>query len=97
MSDTKKKPVAAYEVVQVENDKLKLIEGRYALSIEELNNLPGMILETVDYKVVKDEKTGKILRVKDNKTINEVIDDKQRKLIEDALRKKEQEEKEEVR
>ena len=95
MSDTKNNPVAAYEVVQVENNKLKLIEGRYALSREELNNLPGMIIEASGHEVIKDDKTGKILRVKDNHTINEIIDDKHRKIIEEKL--KEKEEKEEVR
>ena len=95
MSDTKKpnNPVAAYEVVQAENNMLKLVEGRYALSKEELNNLPGMIINAVGYEIVKDEKTGKILRVKDNRTISEVNDDKHRRLIENKL--KELEEKEE--
>ena len=44
--------------------------------------------------VYKDEKTGKILRIKDNRIINEVIDDKHRRMIEAALKKKEEKEQE---
>ncbi len=92
MSDTKnksEKKAVAYEVVQVENNKLKLVEGKYALSTKELRALDGMILNTESYEIVKDDKTGKILRVKDNRTINEVIDDNRRRKIEEAMKKQE--------
>ena len=84
MSETnnkKGKKAVAYEVVQVENNKLKLIEGRYALSTDELRQLDGMILNTESYKIVKDEKTGKVLRVQDNRTLSEMSADKYKKLL----------------
>ncbi len=84
MSETKNKKgkkAVAYEVVQVENNKLKLIEGRYALSTDELRQLDGMILNTESYKIVKDEKTGKVLRVQDNRTLSEMSADKYKKLL----------------
>ena len=96
MSETNKKSekkAVAYEVVQVENDKLKLIEGRYALSTKELRNIDGMIINTENYEIVRDEKTGKVLRMQDNRTINEIIDDKNRRKILEAMSKIDKEEK----
>lgn len=92
MSETNKKSekeAVAYEVVQAKNDKLKLIEGRYALSTKELRNIDGMILNTEKYEIIRDEKTGKLLRIKDNRTMNEIIDDKNRRKIMEAMKKQE--------
>ena len=85
MSDTKKqsnKKAVAYEVVQVENNMLKLIEGRYALSKEELDKLDNMVITCGGtYKIEKDPKTGKIARIEDRKTLSEVQKDKYDRLM----------------
>ena len=92
MSETSKlnNPVAAYEVLQEENNKLKLIEGRYALSTKELRNIDGMILTTSNYKIVKDEKTGKILRVQDNQILSEMNKAKYDRLLKQQRENEEQ-------
>ena len=92
MSETKKKnnPVAAYEVLQEENNKLKLIEGRYALSNEELRKIDGMILTTSNYNIVKDEKTGKVFRVQDNQILSEMNKEKYDRLLKQQREKEEQ-------
>lgn len=85
MSDTKKqsnKKAVAYEVVQVENNMLKLIEGRYALSKEELDKLDNMVITCGGtYKIEKDPKTGKICRIQDGRTLSEMQQDKYDRLM----------------
>ena len=90
MSDTKKsnKKAVAYEVVQVENNMLKLIEGRYALSKEELDKLDNMVITVGGtYKIEKDPATGKVCRIQDGRTLSEMSMDKYDKLLKEAKRK----------
>ena len=91
MSDTRNKSnkkAVAYEVVQVENNKLKLIEGRYALSKEELDKLDNMIITVGGtYKIEKDPQTGKILRMENGKNLKDMNQDKYNRLIKEQLRK----------
>lgn len=76
------KKAVAYEVVQVDNNKLKLIEGRYALSKEELDKLDNMIITVGGtYKIEKDPKTGKISRIEDGRTLNEISKSKYDRLL----------------
>ena len=92
MSETSKseKTTIGYEVVQIQNDKLKLIEGRYALSKEELDQLENMIITVGGtYKIEKDPKTGKVSRIQDGKTLSEMQNDKYERLLKQANRNKE--------
>lgn len=94
MSETNRseKATIGYEVVQIDNDKLKLVEGRYALSKEELDKLDNMIITVGGtYKIEKDPKTGKISRIQDGKTLSEMQSDKYEKLLKQARMKEEQE------
>lgn len=94
MSETNKsnKKAVAYEVVQIENEKLKLIEGRYALSKEELEKLDNMVITVGGtYKIEKDSKTGKIARIQDGRTLSEMQSDKYEKLLKEANRKENKE------
>ena len=85
MSETKNKSnkkAVAYEVVQVDQNKLKLIEGRYALSKEELDKLDNMIITVGGtYKIEKDPKTGKISRIEDGRTLSEISKSKYDRLL----------------
>ena len=92
MSETSKsnKKAVAYEVVQIENDRLKLIEGKYALSKEELDKLDNMIITVGGtYKIEKDSKTGKISRIQDGRTLSEMQNDKYERLLKEAKKKEE--------
>lgn len=92
MSDTKKsnKKAVAYEVVQVENNMLKLIEGRYALSKEELDKLDNMVITVGGtYKIEKDPVTGKVSRIQDGRKLSEMSTDKYDRLLKEAKRKEE--------
>ena len=93
MSETKKseKTTIGYEVVQIDNDKLKLIEGRYALSKEELDKLDNMIITVGGtYKIEKDPATGKAYRIQDGRTLSEMQSEKYEKLLKEAKRKEAQ-------
>lgn len=93
MSETKKsnKKAVAYEVVQVENNMLKLIEGKYALSKEELDKLDNMVISVGGtYKIEKDPKTGKVLRIQDGKVLSEMSDEKYEKILKEAKIKEKQ-------
>jgi hypothetical protein len=77
------KKAVAYEVVQVDNNKLKLIEGRYALSKEEQDKLDNMIITVGGtYKIEKDPKTGRISRIEDGRTLSEISKAKYDRLLE---------------
>lgn len=93
MSETKKsnKKAVAYEVVQVENNMLKLIEGRYALSKEELDKLDNMVITVGGtYKIEKDSKTGKAARIQDGRVLSEIQNDKYERILKEAKKKEEQ-------
>lgn len=93
MSETRKsnKKAVAYEVVQVENNMLKLIEGRYALSKEELDKLDNMVITVGGtYKIEKDPKTGKVTRIQDGRVLSEMSDEKYEKLLKEANKKEKQ-------
>ena len=93
MSETRKtnKKAVAYEVVQVENDMLKLIEGRYALSKEELDKLDNMVISVGGtYKIEKDAKTGKIARIQDGRTLSEMQNDKYEKILKEVKKRENQ-------
>ena len=99
MSDTKNNNNPAIACADLKYDergnRIAVEQGNYGPSKNEINSLAGMEIKVEGFEIVKDEKTGKILRIKDNRTINEVIDDKHRRLIEEALKRKE--EREEIR
>lgn len=93
MSETKKsnKKAVAYEVVQVENNMLKLIEGRYALSKEELDKLDNMVITVGGtYKIEKDSETGKVARIQDGRVLSEIQNDKYERMLRAAKKKEEQ-------
>ena len=94
MSETnrREKATIGYEVVQIDNDKLKLIEGRYALSKEELDKLDNMVITVGGtYKIEKDSETGKVCRIQDGRTLSEMQNDKYDRLLKEAKRKEEKE------
>lgn len=94
MSETSKKSgntaIACGDMKAKEDGKGIIIEqGNYGPSKNEINNLAGMEIKVEGYEIVFDEKSGKILRVKDNRTISEIIDDKNRRKIMEAMKKQE--------
>lgn len=96
MSETnnKKRNAAIAYGEMKESDKGIVIEqGNYGPSKNEINNLAGMEIKVEGYEIVLDEKSGKLLRVQDNRTINEIIDDKNRRKILEAMKKKDKNEK----
>lgn len=87
MSETKNKSnkkAVAYEVVQVENDKLKLIEGRYSLSKEELDKLDNMVITVEGKYTIERDPKGKVVRVQDGRTLSEINEDKYKRLLAEA-------------
>jgi len=94
MSETKKseKTTIGYEAIYLEPNKLKLIEGRYALSKEELDKLDNMIITVGGtYKIEKDPSTGKISRIQDGKTLSQMTDAKYERILKEAKRKEQKE------
>ena len=45
-----------------------------------------MEIKVEGYEIILDEKSGKVLRIKDNRTIGEVIDDRRRQKIIDTMK-----------
>ena len=97
MSETNKKirntAIAYGDMKAKENGKEIIIEqGNYGPSKNEINSLAGMEIKVEGYEIVFDEKSGKILRVKDNRAISEIIDEDKRKIVERAIKRKQQKE-----
>ena len=96
MSETIRKTgdprIACGDVKTREDSKGIIIEqGTYGPSKNEINNLAGMEIKVEGYEIIFDEKSGKLLRVKDNRTLSEITDDKNRRKIMEAMNKKEKE------
>lgn len=96
MSETKRRTgntaIAYGDMKAKENGKEIVIEqGNYGPSKNEVNGLAGMEIKVEGYEIVLDEKTGKLLRIKDNRTLSEILDDKKRARIMEALGKQEKE------
>ena len=52
--------------------------------------LDTIMLSTGKYKIVRDPKTGKFVRMEDNRSINEVNNDKYERLMKEAKKQEEQ-------
>lgn len=75
------------------NDKnqLALKHPILGLSKKEMDQRSdNMIIETGSFEVVRDPKTGKLLRIKNNKTISEVNKDKYDRLLSEFKNKQHQ-------
>ena len=94
MSETvnkKKNPAIACGEMKQEEKGIVIEQGNYGPSRDDINGLAGMEIKVEGYEIVFDEKSGKLLRVKDNRTINEILaDDKKRKIMK-VLKKQEKE------
>ena len=94
MSETNKKikntAVACAEMKETDKG-LVVDQGKYSPSRTDINTLAGIEIKVEGYEIVLDEKTGKILRVQDNRTISEIVDDERRRKIKEAMKTKEQE------
>ena len=89
MSETMKKRNAAIACGDMKAAEKEIIieQGNYGPSKNEIINLAGMEIKVEGYEIVLDEKSGKVLRVKDNRTIGEVIDDRRRRKLIAAMKK----------
>ena len=63
-------------------------QGKFGPSQNDINNLAGMEIKVEGYQIIVNE-SGKVLRVKDKRTISEVVDDRRRAKIKDAMKSKE--------
>ena len=94
MSETinkKKNPAIACGEMKQQDRGIVIEQGNYGPSRDDINGLAGMEIKVEGYEIVLDEKSGKLLRVKDNHTINEIIDIDIRKKIMKAKKEKEKE------
>lgn len=64
-------------------------QGKFGPSQNDINSLAGMEIKVEGYEIVYDKQSGKVLRVKDTRTIGEVIDDRRIIKIKDAMKAKE--------
>ena len=62
-------------------------QGNYGPSKNEIINLAGMEIKVEGYEIVLDEKSGKILRVQDKRTLSEMTRDKYDKVLKEAKRR----------
>ena len=85
MSDKKNKSNTAIACGNLKTDSEKSISieyGTYGPAKNDLINLAGIDITCGGtYKIEKDPKTGKILRVKDGRTLSEMQKDKYDKLV----------------
>jgi len=87
MNETNKKnPAIAWGNMKPAEKELIVEQGEYGPSKNEINNLAGMEIKVEGYEIILDEKLGKVLRIKDNRTIGEVIDDRRRQKIIDTMK-----------
>jgi len=95
MSETIKKTgnaaIACGDVKTKEDKGIIIEQGTYGPSKNEINQLAGMEIKVEGYEIILDEKSGKLLRVKDNRTLSEITDDRNRKKIMEAMKKQEKE------
>ena len=93
MSETmKKNPAIACGNMKPAEKEIIVEQGNYGPSKNEINNLAGMEIKVEGYEIILDEKSGKVLRVQDNRTIGEIIDDRRRRKIMDAMNRKQKRE-----
>ena len=62
-------------------------QGSYGPSKNEINSLAGIEIKVEGYEIICDEKTGKILRVQDKRTLSEMSRDKYDRLLKEAKRR----------
>ena len=88
MSETmKRNPAIACGDMKSVEGKIIVDQGKYGPSKMEINTLAGMEIKVEGYELTYDEKSGKVLRVKDNRTIGEVMNDRRRTKIIEAMKK----------
>ena len=85
MSDTNNKSNTAIACGNLKTDEKKSISieyGTYGPAKNELINLAGLDITCGGtYKIEKDPKTGKILRIQDGRTLSEMSKEKYEKII----------------
>ena len=90
MSETnnkKKNPAIACGEMKQQEKGIVVEQGNYGPSKNEINNLAGMEIKVEGYEIVVDEKTGKILRVQDGRTLSEMTRDKYDRVLKEAKRR----------
>ena len=95
MSETrknKKNTAIAYGRMKQEDKGITIEQGNYGPSREEVNNLAGLEIKVEGYEIIFDEKTGKVFRVQDNRTLSEMNKDKYDRLLKEAARREKREE-----
>ena len=82
MSDTNNKSNTTIACGNLKTDEKKSISIEYGTSKNELINLAGLDITCGGtYKIEKDPKTGKILRIQDGRTLSEMSKEKYEKII----------------
>ena len=90
MSETnnkKKNPAIACGEMKQEDKGIIIEQGNYGPSKNEINNLAGMEIKVEGYEIVFDEKSGKILRVQEGRTLSEMTRDKYDRVLKEAKRR----------
>ena len=73
------------------NNMLELKSPIITMSKKEMDKqLDTIMPSTGKYKIVRDPKTGKFVRMEDNRSINEVNNDKYERLMKEAKKQEEQ-------
>ena len=93
MSETKRNPAIACGDMKAKKEEKGIIieQGTYGPAKKDIINLAGMEIKVEGYEIILDEKSGKLLRVKDNHTIGEIINDKTHRKIMEAMKNQEKE------
>lgn len=87
MSETKKKnPAIACGNMKKTENELIIEYPDFGHSKNDIINLAGMEIKVEGYEIVFDENTGRVLRIKDNRTISEIIDDRNKDKIIRAMK-----------
>ena len=85
MNNSKKSETAvacAADMGVDEKNMIKLKSPIYTMSKQEMDKqVDTILISTGDFQVVRDPKTGKLLRMKDNRTIGEVSEENRDRLI----------------
>ena len=85
MSDTNNKSNTAIACGNLKTDETKSISieyGTYGPAKNDLMSLAGLDITCGIYKIEKDPKTGKILRIQDGRTLSEISKEKYKKILE---------------
>lgn len=90
MSETRKNernPAIACGEMKQREKGIIIEQGNYGPSKNEINNLAGMEIKVEGYEIVFDEKSGKILRVQDKRTLSEMTREKYDRVLKEAKRR----------